>query len=179
MPLSTASPTASLSGRGALIATWGILGVALLLTQALVRLTPLAIESMRSGMSGAQWVLLAAWVAVSAYSEGYKAFQRRWVPRVVARALYLARHPRPLHVVLAPFFCMGLLHAKRRRLIVSWTAVALIIVAVLLVRRLPQPWRGFIDAGVVVGLTWGLVCLGISAARALRGEAPEASPELP
>jgi hypothetical protein len=161
------------------IAAWGILGVALVLTQALVRLAPLALEAMLAGMSWAEWLVLTAWVGISAYSEGYKEFQLRWVPRVVARALHLARHPRPFHVALAPFFCMGLFHATRRRLIVSWAAVALITAAVLLVRRLPQPWRGIIDAGVVVGLGWGLVCLVLSGARALRGEVPEASPELP
>ena len=37
---------------------------------------------------------------------------------------------------------------------------------VALVRRLDQPWRGIIDAGVVVGLAWGLAALWIFTARA-------------
>ncbi|MBC8077550.1 MAG: hypothetical protein H7Y32_15860 [Chloroflexales bacterium] len=178
---SAASPTIrALSGRGAWVAAWGILGVALVLTQALVRLVPVALIPIATGMTSLQWTALALWVAFCAYSEGYKAFQLRWVPRVVARAFHLGQNPRPLHVVLAPFFCMGLLHATRRRLIVSWAFVVLITLVVVLVRRLAQPWRGIIDGGVVVGLGWGLVALLWQATRAgLSGAPPEASPELP
>ena len=37
---------------------------------------------------------------------------------------------------------------------------------ILAVSRLDQPWRGIIDAGVVVGLAWGLMTLWIFTARA-------------
>ena len=33
------------------------------------------------------------------------------------------------------------------------------IVLIVSVRQLPQPWRGMVDAGVVVGLTWGVVSI--------------------
>jgi len=156
------------------------LGVALVLIQALLRLIPVALQPIFEGLSGFQWVALSLWVAFCAYSEGYRAFQLRWVPRVVARAFHLGQHPRPLHVVLAPFFCMGLLHATRRRLIISWSVVLLITLVVVLVRRLAQPWRGIIDGGVVVGLGWGLVALLVQATRArLSHLPPKASPELP
>jgi hypothetical protein len=39
------------------------------------------------------------------------------------------------------------------------------IVLILLVRRLGQPWRGVIDAGIVLGLGWGFVSI---LARALK-----------
>jgi hypothetical protein len=50
---------------------------------------------------------------------------------------------------------MGLMHATKKRMIVSWsvtTGVALIVAAV---KRLPYPYRNIIDAGVVAGLSWG------------------------
>jgi len=35
-----------------------------------------------------------------------------------------------------------------------FAGTAAIVVLVLLVHRLEQPWRGIVDAGVVTGLTW-------------------------
>ena len=32
-----------------------------------------------------------------------------------------------------------------------------IVGLIVLIRKLDQPWRGIVDAGVVVGLGWGLV----------------------
>jgi predicted membrane protein len=101
------------------------------------------------------------------------------VPRTVARAFHLAAEPRGLWVVLAPAYAMALVHAKPRRLAVSWLLVALIVLAVALVRRLPSPWRSIVDAGVVVGLAWGLVSLFLSFARALKGEVPAYPLDLP
>jgi hypothetical protein len=114
-----------------------------------------------------------------AYFEGYRGFQRGFSPRVVVRALHLALHPRPLHVLLAPLFCMGLIHASRRRLLSSWILLVSIVAIVLLVRVLPQPYRGLVDAGVVVGLAWGLVALVGFAWAALAGSPPRVSAELP
>src|SRR5690606_32905631 len=106
---------------GALGAAWGLGAVVLLLVQAIARLAPLAVEGLTAHpLAGWQWTLAGAWTAGMAWSEGYRGFQRAFSPRVVARALYLARNPRPVHVLLAPFFCMGLVHARRRRLVASW-----------------------------------------------------------
>ena len=33
------------------------------------------------------------------------------------------------------------------------------VIIVVVVHQFPQPWRGIVDAGVVVGLGWGVVCL--------------------
>jgi uncharacterized membrane protein len=54
---------------------------------------------------------------------------------------------------------MGLFHATRRTKIVSWTLLVVVVSLVALMRRLAQPWRGIIDAGVVVGLAIGVVSL--------------------
>lgn len=150
------------------VAGWGVLGVLALLAQALLRLTPLAIEPIERGMMGAgHWALYLGWTAVNAYAEGYRGFQRAFVPRVVARAFHLARHPHPLRVILAPAFCMALFHARRRDLLRSWILLGAIVVLVILIRLLPQPWRGIVDAGVVVGLGWGAIALVVTFARAV------------
>lgn len=150
-----ASPTV----RQHLIAAWGIGGVCLLLVQALWRLTPYALEPLVEGMTAFHWALYVGWIAVNGWAEGYRGFQCRFSPRVVQRAFWLARHPEPLHVIFAPIFCMSYFHASRRGKIVAWVLLAFIVCAIVLVRMLPQPWRGIIDAGVVVGLAWGLVAI--------------------
>jgi hypothetical protein len=64
---------------------------------------------------------------------------------------------------------MALVYANRRRLIVSWMVVAGIVTLVLLVRLLPQPWRGVVDAGVALALAYGAVAIAVLYARALAG----------
>ncbi len=157
---------------------WGLIGVVALLSQALVRLGVLAWEAIDGGLSTTQWAVLAGWVAVMAHSEGYRGFHRRFSPRVVARALHLRRHPTPVRVALAPLFCMSLFGASRRGTIVARSVVVGIVTLVLVVRTLDQPWRGIIDAGVVVGLGIGLTSLlGFLVAAAL-GRPPEIDPDL-
>ncbi len=114
-----------------------------------------------------------------AYAEGYRAFQQAFSPRVAARARYLRDHPNLMHSLLAPLFCMAYFHAQRRRQITSISVTAGIIILVILVRFLEQPWRGIIDGGVVVGLAWGLVSLVVFAYRALTAGTFPYSPEVP
>jgi hypothetical protein len=90
------------------------------------------------------------------WAEGYKGFHLAFAPRVVARANYLANNPRPVHVLLAPLFCMGYVHATPRRRIMSIALSCMIVCFVLLARMLPQPWRGIVDVGVVAGLVVGV-----------------------
>jgi hypothetical protein len=164
-------------GRVALV--WGVLGVMALVTQPLVRLTPLVLEAIRGGLTGGQWAILGAWVVVNAHAEGYRGFHCRFSPRVVARADYLRRHPRPLWVAFAPFFCMSLFHASRRGLWVARVLVVAIVLLVIAIRFLDQPWRGIVDAGVVVGLGLGLLSLVYWFVRLLLGHVPGVSPDLP
>jgi hypothetical protein len=163
------------------IAAWGVLGVALLLVQAVVKLALVAVDPFVTGrgLTVFESAVCAAWVAVSLYTEGYRGFQKAFVPRTVARAFYLAGEPRPLFVALAPAFSMALVHARPRRLIASWTLLVLIVVAVVLVRKLPTPWRSIVDIGVVAGLVWGLVSLLGTFVRALRGDVPAFRLDLP
>ncbi len=165
---------AALSKLELLIATWGVFGVLGLLAQAMIRLTPLALEPLRTGMSGAQWALYVGWVVFNAYAEGYRGFQRNFSPRVVARAMHLAKDHDALSVALAPLYCMALFRAKRRKQIVAWVLLVVIVTIVLLVRMVPQPWRGIIDAGVVVGLAWGSISIVVLFLRAaVQGQIPE------
>lgn len=161
------------------IATWGMFGVVALLVSAIIRLTPLAIEPLVDGMTPLQWALYVGWSLFNLYAEGYKGFQKAFVPRAVARAFYVARFPRPLHVALAPLFCMGLFFATRKRLILSWGLVIGVTALVTLVRALEQPWRGIVDAGVVLGLTYGTGALTAAFVAVLRGRPITVSPQVP
>jgi hypothetical protein len=147
-------------GKQLIIATWGIVGVVALLARALLALTPLALEPILSGSLGKwHWALLLVWVVTNAYAEGLVGFHQKFSPRTVDRALYLGKNPTFGRVLLGPAFCMGLFHATRRTKIVSWTLLVVVVSLVALMRRLAQPWRGIIDAGVVVGLAIGVVSL--------------------
>ena len=163
------------------ITLWGVIGFCLLLVQAVYRLAIRAAEPIAQHQLTRpwHWALLAASILGLGYTEGYRAFQLRAAPRIVARAIHLARHPRPLHVVLAPFYCTGLLHATRRRLVASWMLYAMLVILIVSVRQLAQPWRGIVDAGVVVGLGWGTLAIIIIYVRALAGRPPQVSLDLP
>ena len=62
---------------------------------------------------------------------------------------------------------MSLVGAGKREMIRSWSLVLAILGAVVLVGRLPVPWRGIIDLGVTAALAWGLVAIA-RAARPLK-----------
>jgi hypothetical protein len=160
-------------------AYWGLTGVLLLLASAIYRLTPIAEDAFSYAFLWYHWCALAFIVFFMAYVEGYRAFQQAFSPRVAARARYLRDHPNLLHTLLAPLFCMAYFHAPRRRQITSISVTAGIIVLVILVRLLSQPWRGIIDGGVVVGLAWGLVSLALFSYQAFTAEVFPYSPEVP
>jgi hypothetical protein len=160
-------------------AFWGLGGVAFLLGSAIYRLTPLAMDALSYDWQWYHWFAFALMLFFMAYAEGYRAFQKGFSPRVAARARYLWDHPNVLHTIFAPLFCMAYFHAPRRRQIVSLSVTAGIIILVLLVRLLPQPWRGIIDGSVVVGLAWGLVSLIVFGYQAFTSEQFNYSPEVP
>jgi len=138
---------------------WGIGGIILVLVYAVVRLGPLALELATFELQNIHWIALGVSILYMAYAEGYKGFHLAFAPRVVARANYLSLNPRPLHIALAPIFCMGYIFATRRRKIMSFGLSAMILSFVLIVRLLPQPWRGIVDAGVVTGLILGIISI--------------------
>ncbi|MBO6939436.1 MAG: hypothetical protein JJ863_30985 [Deltaproteobacteria bacterium] len=165
--------------RQRLLATWGVLWVLALLANALYRLTPLALEPWLDGsMSAWQMGLYVGWAIINAYTEGWRGFHLRFSPRVVGRAFYLSRNPRPVDFIFALPFVMSLYHAQRRQKIVSYTFIVVLTAVILAVRALPQPWRGIIDGGVVVGLGLGALSILYFWVRGLRGDPPPA-PDLP
>jgi hypothetical protein len=173
---SSATMSENLSAGAIVRASWGVLGVLLLLGQAVWRLGARAVEALHCDLSALQIVVCVAWIVFSLYGEGYRAFQKRFSPRVVARSLAVARSNNLLHTLLAPAFCMSLFHATRRRMAVAWLTVLMVICLVLIVSRLSQPWRGIIDAGVVVALLWGALAIVVFFARALTTGTPPRGP---
>ncbi|MDP2141079.1 MAG: hypothetical protein Q8L20_09725 [Gammaproteobacteria bacterium] len=164
---------------------WGIGGILLLLLFAVVRLGPMALELATVELQQLHWFSLAVSILYMAYAEGYKGFHLGFAPRVVARASYLSANPRPLHILLAPAFCMGYIYATPKRKLLSFGLTGMIICFVLLVRLLPQPWRGIVDAGVVTGLVLGMasivyfllqrLCFPEEAVNAVATDVPEQS----
>lgn len=164
---------------GKLAAAWGVLGVVALLGQALVRLGPRAVEALRMPLDALQWAVLVAWVAFMAHAEGWRGFHQRFSPRVVARAATLLRPTRAWHGVVAPLYCMSLVHASRRGLIVAWCVSLGIVGLVSVVSTMSQPWRGIVDAGVVAGLGIGTASIVWHAVRAVAGTPPPMDADLP
>ena len=164
---------------GLLGAIWGIGGISLLFGSALFRLYPHARELWDLPMEWVHWALLAVNLVLFGYVKGYKVLHLRFSTRVAARALYLKSNSTIPRVLFAPFFCMGYFHTTRKRKIVSYCFTALIVGLIILVRQLKQPWRGIIDAGVVLALGWGLVSIWIFAGKAFFGRGVDVSPETP
>ncbi len=143
----------------ALGALWGIAGIVAVLVYAAFSLGAYAADAVTAGLTRLQWLLLAANCVFMAWAEGHRGFQLRFAPRVAARALYVYEHPTLLRLLFAPLFCTGYFGATARLQRTVWIGTVLIVLAVLLFNRVPQPWRGILDAGVVVGLGWGTVSL--------------------
>lgn len=160
-------------------ALWGLAGFSLILGYAIFRLAPVALESFSYHLRWYHWLVLVSNTILMAYLEGYRGFQQGFSPRVAARCKYLSRHPNGFHALLGPLYCIGYFHtSKKRQRANIWLTLGIIIL-ILLVRLLNQPWRGIIDAGVVVGLSWGLVSLIIFSILAFTSEKFDHSPEVP
>ena len=158
---------------------WGLAGFLGLMVFAIVRLAPIALNSLQQSLDWRHWLVFGVNLVLMAYYEGYKGFQKGYSPRVVARAEHLRKHPTLLSVALAPAFCMAYFHATRRRLISAWVLTISIIILILLFTLLPEPWKGLLDAGVVLGLSWGVVATVIAAVQVVTGARAAANPELP
>jgi|TARA_B110000483_G_scaffold164088_1_gene194308 hypothetical protein len=134
---------------------WGLGGIILILVFAIYRLTPVTLALKDIRLEFFHWFALLISVIYMAYAEGYKGFFLNFSPRAALRADYLGKNPKILHILLAPLFCMGFIHATRKRKLLSFGLTFIIFGFVMAVRYLPQPWRGILDAGVVAGLTLG------------------------
>lgn len=147
---------------------WAVGGVALTFAEAIYRLGARALATLQSGLGPAQWLGLLLSVGLFGYGEGYRALHRRFVPHLLERAQQLCEAPPTAFAALtAPLHVLGLVRCAGSTRVNAWLSVALITLAVLLVRQLPEPWRGVIDAGVAVALSIGLGSLTLGSARAL------------
>ena len=144
---------------GAAAATWGAAGVSALLLFAMYRLSGMALAAFDYRWSLLHWTVFVVSSVFMAYSEGYRGFQLSFAPRTAARVRYLYSNPRFARALLAPFYCAGFFGIEPKKMRMIWIGSAAIVWAVLLVQLIPQPWRGIIDAGVVVGLSWGVLSL--------------------
>lgn len=146
---------------------WALLGVALTFAVSVARLTERGIATLRGGLDPAEWMGLAVLTALFVYGEGIRGLQRRWVPAVLRRVAELRAEPRAWLRLLAPLHAMMLVGAPRGTLWRAWAGVAAIGAAVLIVRSLPEPWRGITDFAVACALAWGLMAILAGAPRLL------------
>ena len=160
------------------LTAWGILGVTGLLSWSVIRLSRPVLEMFEIGLTPFQTGLMVIWCIFMVYAEAYKGFHKQFCPRVVTRA-YSIPVGRPWLALFAPFVSTGLLHATKKRRIISTCLILGVWALVMVVRALPQPWRGIVDAGVVLGLGGGTLSLVFHAVRSLFGIMPDADPEWP
>lgn len=163
---------------GVLASCWGMAGFFLLLLIAINKLSAIALEAFSQNLNAWHWTALLINCVFMAYSEGYKGFQKSYSPRLAARARHLSSHANLLQLILAPLFCMGFFSAPKRRIISSILLTIMIIVFVLTFKLLPQPWRGILDAGVVVGLSWGLLATALFCIQAFFSSSFDIDPEV-
>ena len=138
-------------------------GVAALFVDAVVQLGRRGIVTLRGGLAPLEWVAFAVLLIAFVYGEGVRALARRWVPATVARGFELDARSPLVWKILAPLYAMGLVGAPGRALVRAWGGVALIVVAVLVVRALPEPWRGIVDFAVAGALLVGLGAIVVHA----------------
>lgn len=160
-------------------AIWGIAGLSGVLIFAIYRLGRILLAAAAEDWHFWHWITLIVNLLFMAYAEGYRGFQQRFSPRSAARAFYLYQHGGLLNGLLAPLFCAGYFAASRRTLLAVWVGTMAIVVFVLLVQQIEQPWRGIIDGGVVVGLTWGLLSLWVILLETFSAGRYQHSPDIP
>lgn len=159
---------------------WGVGGAMALLSWGVARVFPHALEPALDGsMLAWHWALYLFMIVFNAWTEGYKTFQKSITPRVLARAQWVAENPRRVPTLAVPFFVAGFFAMQKRALIVRYIVIVIVVAVIVGMRFVPQPWRGIVDAGVVVGLGWGVVAMGVGLVRMLGGWRPDADPQLP
>lgn len=155
----------NLTAGKVLSSLWGSCGVVYILAKAIKRVVPIALEpfTKAEGVVPLTQVQLAAYIITClwfAYVEGYKGFQLKFSPLVVSRSFTLQPSSSPIHhLLLAPLYSMGLFHATKKRMIISWSVSIGVAAIVAAVKRMPYPYRNIVDAGVVCGLTWGSISI--------------------
>lgn len=141
------------------VQAWAAGGVVFLFAEAAWRLGERGMAVVRGGLTAFEWVALALITAAFVYGEGVRALQRRWVPWVLARIERLPSEPLLPWGAAAPLYAMSLIGRSRSAMLRAWAGVAAIVLAVLIVSRFPDPWRGIVDIAVAAALVWGAIAL--------------------
>lgn len=163
-----------------LLSAWGVIFVLSLLGNTLRRLVPIAMQPIiNKDLSVAETVSYIVWSLFMTYVEGYKAFHLKFVPLVVRRSQTLIEHPSVLNYIFAGPYSMGLFYSTKKRKIISWAVTSGVFALVMIVKRLPYPWRSIIDAGVVCGLSFGALSMAVQFIRGVFGYIPDVDPCLP
>lgn len=149
---------------------WGVTQVIYIFGNAIKRLYPVAVEPIiKDDMTSTHWTLYAVWCAYMAYVEGYKAFHLKFSPSVVERSFGIGPDPSLVKLILAGPYAMGLFGATKTKMIVSWCITVGVFGLTKLVKGLPYPYRGIVDAGVVLGLSMGLLSMVYHSIKTLMG----------
>ncbi len=151
----------------------------MVLGYAVLRMLRQVTEGFQHPLNAAHYAVMIPWLFFMLYSEGYKGFQKGYSPRVAARANYLREHATLLRTVLAPLFCMGFFHSTKKRKIVIGCLFLGVTMLVVLFQYISQPWRGVLDLGVVLGLSWGILATLYFFVKYWFGDATDADPEVP
>ena len=154
---------------GRIAALWGFIGVCFFLGSAIFKLSLISSQLDVNNLSVFNWLVMLAWILFMAYFEGYKGFQKGFSPRVAARLYFLLENVTYKRLVLAPLFCLGFFDAERKRIIFIYCLTSAIFLMVKFVEQVPMPWRGILDVGVVVGLSWGLLSVTFYSIKAFAG----------
>lgn len=142
---------------------WALAGLVLLLGRASVSLLLKGYREILSPplLSPLEWASFAAIVVLFVWGEGWMALHRRWAPRVAARIRALNEDSGTASLLLAPVYALGLTGGPRRTMVRSWAGVAAIVVAVVVVRQLAQPWQGMVKLSVAGALAVGVASLAV------------------
>lgn len=143
----------------AVVSGWTVLGVAALFSSAIYRLGSRGVATIRGGLGWMEWAALILLTAGFVYAEGVRALDRRWVPGLVERARRLREEPGIVLPLLGPLYGLSLVGSDRSALARGWLATTSIVVAIIVVRSFPDPWRGIVDFAVAAALAWGLVAI--------------------
>lgn len=138
---------------------WAVFGVSALFASASYRLGERGVAVIRDGLGSWEWMTLAGLTIVFVYGEGFLALDRKWVPGLMRRARELRDERRLVLRLLAPLYGLSLIGAPPAKLVSSWLGTLAIVGAILVVRAVPDPWRGIIDFAVAAALAWGLVAI--------------------
>jgi hypothetical protein len=161
------------------IASWAVLGVAVMLAEPAVRLALFAARHLRGGLHAGQCLALVATTATLGYLEGYRGFRCSFCPRVIEVAFGLSGSVRATRIAVAPLYALGLLGGTSRARARAWGLVAGIVLVVLGVRTLPVAARSIVDAAVSLSLAWGTLELCVRHLVRARREVRAAAPAWP